>query len=85
MKTETVSVATLKQNLSAYLRMVERGDEVLVTSHRRPVARLVPDNGADTAIRPPTLPISALANIRGVRLRKPFSAVQVLLEDRRRR
>lgn len=85
MKTETVNVAALKQNLSAYLHKVEQGAEVLVTSHRRTVARLVPDNATDTAIRPPTLPVSALANIRGVKLRKPFSAVQVLLEDRQRR
>ena len=82
---QTVSVATLKQKLSAYLHMVEQGAEVLVTSHRRPVARLVPDNGTGLAVRPPTLPVSALANIRGVKLRKPFSAVQALLEDRRRR
>ena len=82
---KTVSVAVLKQKLSEYLRLVEQGDEVTVTSHRRPIARMVPDNGTGLAIRPPTLPVSALANIRGVRLRKPFSAVQVLIEDRRRR
>ena len=82
---KTVNVATLKQKLSEYLRFVEQGDEVTVTSHRRPIARLVPDNGTDPAIRPPTLPVSALANIRGVKLRNPFSAVHVLLEDRQRR
>ena len=85
MKTETVNVAALKQNLSAYLHMVEQGTEVVVTSHRRPIARLVSDNGTGLAIRPPILPVSALAKIRGVSLRKPFSAVQALLEDRQRR
>ena len=81
----TVNVATLKQKLSEYLHLVEQGHEVMVTSHRRPVARLVPENGTGLAIRPPTRPVSALANIRGVKLRKPFSAVQALLDDRVRR
>ena len=82
---KTVSVATLKQKLSEYLRFVEQGDEVMVTSHRRPVARMVPDNGTGLVIRPPTQPLSALRRVRGVTLPKPFSAVQSLLDDRNRR
>jgi prevent-host-death family protein len=85
MKTETVNVAALKQNLSAYLRLVERGDEVLVTSHRRAVARLVSENDTCTVVRAPTLPLRALRKIRGVKLPKSFSAVQTLLNDRSRR
>lgn len=82
MKTETVNVATLKQNLSAYLRLVEKGDEVLVTSHRRAVARLVSENDTCTVVRAPTLPLSALGKIRGIKPSKSFSAVQMLLNDR---
>lgn len=82
---KTVNVATLKQRLSEYLRVVEQGDEVLVTSHRRHIARLVPENGTGLAIRPPSLPLSALGAVRGVKLSKPFSAGQLLLEDRGRR
>lgn len=82
---KTVSVATLKQKLSEYLRFVEQGDEVVVTSHRRSVARLVPDNGTGLVIRPPTQPLSALRRARGITLPKPFSAVQSLLDDRNRR
>ena len=85
MDMQTVNVATLKQKLSEYLHLVEEGEEITVTSHRRRIARLVPDNGTDLAIRPPTRPVSDLARIRGVKLRKPFSAVQSLLEDRQRR
>jgi len=85
MKTETVNVAALKQNLSAYLRMVERGDEVRVTSHRRAVARLVSENDTCTVVRTPTLPLSALRKVRGITLPKSFSAVQTLLNDRSRR
>lgn len=37
-----VSVRELKANLSAVLRQVEAGESALITSHRKPVARLVP-------------------------------------------
>ena len=47
----TVSVATLKQKLSQYLRQVEQGEEVVVTSHRRRVARIVPRVGLFAARR----------------------------------
>jgi prevent-host-death family protein len=82
---KTVSVATLKQKLSEYLRLVEQGDEVVVTSHRRPVARLTAEDGRDLTIRPPTQALSALRRVRGVRVPNPFSAVQTLLHDRERR
>ena len=82
---KTVNVATLKQKLSEYLRCVEQGDEVMVTSHRRPIARLTSEDGKDRAIRPPTQPMSALRKIRGVSASKPFSALQTLLNDRGRR
>jgi prevent-host-death family protein len=37
-----VSVRELKNHLSEYLRRVEEGQEVTVTSHGRPIARLTP-------------------------------------------
>ena len=40
MKTATVS--QLKMLLSAYLRQVKTGEEVLITEHGRPIARLLP-------------------------------------------
>ncbi len=40
MKTATVS--KLKMSLSAYLRLVKDGEEVLITEHGRPIARLLP-------------------------------------------
>jgi prevent-host-death family protein len=39
---ETVGVAELRQNLSAYLRRVSRGERLLVTDRNRPVAELGP-------------------------------------------
>ena len=40
MKTTTIS--QLKASLSAYLRQVKTGEEVLITEHGRPIARLLP-------------------------------------------
>lgn len=37
-----IGVAELKARLSAYLDKVKAGEEVIVTEHGRPVARLVP-------------------------------------------
>jgi prevent-host-death family protein len=38
----SVGVAELRQNLSKYLRRVERGERLLVTDRNRPVAELGP-------------------------------------------
>lgn len=43
---KSVSVSDLKANLSSYLRRVQRGGEVQVLSHGRPVARLIGMHGA---------------------------------------
>ena len=37
-----VSVRELKNNLSKYLKLVRQGKPVVVTSHRTPLARLLP-------------------------------------------
>lgn len=37
-----VSVRELKNNLSKYLKLVRRGEPVVVTSHQTPLARLLP-------------------------------------------
>ena len=82
---KTVSVATLKQKLSEYLHCVEQGDEFMVTSHRRPVARLVPKPDAGGNIRPPVLPVTALRRVKGVTPLKRFSVDADLAWDRARR
>lgn len=43
----TVGVADLRQNLSRYLRCVERGDRLLITNRNRPVAELGPPAATD--------------------------------------
>jgi prevent-host-death family protein len=39
---ERVGVRELRQNLSRYLDRVKEGEELVVTEHRREIARLVP-------------------------------------------
>ena len=78
----TVNVATLKQKLSEYLRRVEEGDEIIVTSHRRRIARIIPEPEAGVRIRPPLHPLSRLAAVRGVTANPGFSAAESLATDR---
>ncbi|MCY4660149.1 MAG: type II toxin-antitoxin system prevent-host-death family antitoxin [Acidobacteria bacterium] len=42
---QTTTVSQLKMSLSAYLRRVKAGEEVVVTEHGRPIARLLPLEG----------------------------------------
>ena len=39
---QTVNIADLKNNLSAYLEQVKNGEELIVKDRNRPVARLIP-------------------------------------------
>jgi prevent-host-death family protein len=80
----TVNVAELKQRLSAYLHRVGEGEEIVVTSHQRRVARVIPEPDG-LAIRPPSRRPRELAGVKGVRMGTGRPAVAVLLEDRDRR
>lgn len=42
-----VNVGTLKAQLSAHLRLVKNGDEVLVCERNKPVARIIPYVSSD--------------------------------------
>lgn len=39
---QTVNIAALRNNLSAYLEQVKNGSELIVKYRNRPIARLVP-------------------------------------------
>ena len=45
-----VGVAELRQNLSRYLRRVERGERLVVTDRNRPVAELGPPSSTGAAL-----------------------------------
>ena len=57
-----ISVRELKVHLSRYLRLVQEGEPVLITSHSKPVARLEP-------VKPPPAqdPLDRLASAPGVK------------------
>jgi prevent-host-death family protein len=46
----TVGIAELRQNLSQYLRLVERGERLVVTDRNRPVAELGPPPTSRAAV-----------------------------------
>jgi prevent-host-death family protein len=46
----TVGVAQLRQNLSKYLRLVARGERLVVTERNRPVAELGPPPSSGEAL-----------------------------------
>ena len=39
---ETISVETLRKNLTVYLKKVEKGNRIAITSHDHQIASLVP-------------------------------------------
>jgi len=55
----SMSLAHAKAHLSELLNVVESGEEVLITRHGRPVARVVPVNPVKSAI-----PLQRLAALR---------------------
>lgn len=92
-KSETrnsVNVATLKAKLSEYLGLAKGGQEVVVTDHKMPVAKLVPfsTSPAEGLIaREPSLPLSLLVEMTktaGKRI-SGFDSLESLLEDRNKR
>ena len=62
-----VNTATLKQQLSHYLALAREGKDVLVTNHKRIIARVLSEDGKDgrLPLRQPTKDISVLRDIGG--------------------
>lgn len=86
-----ISVRELKNHLSKYLKLVRAGEAVVITSHKRPIARLISVEIDETDDL-----ITQLTNIPGVKWRggKPHgarialtngekTAAEMVLEDRR--
>ncbi len=81
----TVNVARLKEKLSHYLALVKGGQEVVVTSHRHRVARILPVSVPDAQPKEPSRSVKDLLKLKGIKPRRSISAVRTLLEDRQRR
>jgi prevent-host-death family protein len=81
-----VGVAELKNNLSRHLREVRHGEEIEITDHDKPVARLIPiENRARLELRPAERPFSEIRDKVYKPLNLPVSSLELLLEDRRKR
>ena len=78
-----VKIAELKDNLSRYLRAVEKGEEVEVTDRGRPIARIVPIGGLK--IVPATKRFATIRNRRYSHVKMRASTLDLLLEDRGKR
>ena len=78
-------IAQLREQLTPYLRDVERGGEIEVTDRDRPIARIVPVRDAPVTVRCPTREFTL---VRGNRYPPPgwsVSSTDLLLEERQRR
>jgi len=82
-----VKIAELKDQLSRYLRAVERGAEVEVTDRDRPIARIVPASGQEPrlVVLPARRPFAALRRKRFAPARWPSGSTELLLEERQGR
>jgi prevent-host-death family protein len=89
---ETVGVRELRQNLSRYLRRVEKGERITVTERNRPVAVLAPIPEredvrerliAEGRIRPGKG--LDLSKIRPIKLDDPYAGTKALERDRGKR
>ncbi len=77
---KTVRIAELKNRLSAYLREVRGGEEILVSDRETPIARLVPIRPEKRKLETikPTRPVSHLLTIKGIKPKKDFDVLEAL-------
>lgn len=66
----SVQIADLKNNLSAYLRKVRTGEEVIICDRKSPIAKLVPLNTGDLELEAQELIAKGLM----LPAKKPFDA-----------
>lgn len=71
----TRTLAQAKAHLSHLLDQVEAGEEIVITRHGQPVARIMP-------VEKPKHPIKALAEFRNLMPRWRKSSVELLREMR---
>ena len=86
---KTVNLATLKAELSRYVRAARAGEEVIVLDRQTPVAKLVPyreEHPSKLLVHKPAADPAGLAAMKLPPIpRKRIDSVAVLLEDRRQR
>jgi prevent-host-death family protein len=80
-------ISELKAKLSGYLATVRRGESILITDRRTPIALLVPYEETEDrlTIEEPTARLAGLKKIRGVQPRRPIAVVKLLRDSRDQR
>jgi prevent-host-death family protein len=80
-----VRIAELKDRLSEYLRAVEKGEEVIVTHRKRPMARIVPltTDELRVSITPPGKPFAPIRDRPRSPAKWKIGSSELLLEERR--
>lgn len=82
-----VNVAKLKNDLSKYLRLVKNGHEIVITDHKKPVAKVIPlPSDCSLEFLEPTDDLSLLYRLSKRPIEKhTWSAVKMLIEERQKR
>ena len=83
MSTNTVGAYHAKTHLAELLDRVERGEQITITRHGRPVARLVPPSGG--SIRDVDETIQELRRFRSKHPLGPDLTIRELIEEGRNR
>jgi prevent-host-death family protein len=72
-KMQTVNIADLKANLSAYLEIVRHGGELIIKDRNRPIARLIPlAAGTDLDVEEESLVAAGLLRLPTAALPRDF-------------
>ena len=81
-----VKIAEFKSHLSAHLREVQAGAEIMVLDRHHPIARISPvgEENADFLVRPAKIN-GGLKKLKFRRVRSDFDVVKILREDRNSR
>jgi prevent-host-death family protein len=86
MAMKRVGIAEFKDQLSRHLRAVEAGEEVVVTDHERPIARVIPvGDERRVVIRPALRPFSEVRDRVYAPANWGIDSTTLLLEERQAR
>jgi prevent-host-death family protein len=80
-----IKIAEFKSHLSAHLRAVRRGQEIVIKDRETPIARVVPYEAPARRLvtRRPTIPLKNVARLPGVKIRlKPGELDKALRQTR---
>jgi prevent-host-death family protein len=64
---QTVSIAQAQNQFASLLQSVELGEEVVLTRHGKPVARLVPESTAFSVVQPDSQEAQVLSQLAQAR------------------